>query len=103
MTTVYYTPCSRTADQNTRGENQRAAEHDLVGGAQERRLHVAPADPGDRPELDDDDEHRDGGCRPEVGHQIWQGMAEPAHRRHDPAGEAPGERRAAPGERAVVG
>ena len=42
---------SGAADQDAGGEDERAADHDLERRAQERRVHVAVADPGDDPQL----------------------------------------------------
>jgi hypothetical protein len=42
----------RGADQNTDPEHDEAAEHDLEHRLQERRIHVAGADIGDRPQFE---------------------------------------------------
>src|SRR5262245_44100224 len=39
--------CSRAADQDSGEEDEHAADHDLERGLQERRVHVAVADPRD--------------------------------------------------------
>ena len=84
-------------------EHQHAAEHDLERRLQERRVHVARADPGDRPELDQHHRHRQRGRDPEVGDQVGQGVPDPAERGHQPADEAAHPGMAAAGDAAVVG
>ena len=50
----------RRANENADGKHDGAAEHDLEHGLQKRRVHVARANIGDRPELE---EHHDAGDR----------------------------------------
>ena len=52
---------SRTADEDAGDKDQHAADDDLEGGLQERRVHVAGADPGDRGKFDRDDGERERG------------------------------------------
>src|SRR5580692_5140849 len=94
---------SRVADQDTGGKYQRPAEDDLKRRLQERRVHIAGADPGDDRQFEGDDgeskERRSVKVRDEVGER----MAKATERRHDPANRAADQRRAAPGQRAIVG
>src|SRR5262249_62005670 len=63
---------------------------------------VAVADPGDRPQLDEDDDGGEGGGGPEMRDEIREGMAKAADRGHDAGGEAADQRVAAAGELAIV-
>ena len=95
---------SRIADEDAGEEDQDAPDHDLEGGLQERRIHIARADPGDHDQLDryHDEGERGGGVelRNEIGGKR---MAETADRGHHAAYRAAHHRRAAAGQRAVIG
>src|SRR5688572_13660449 len=58
-------PSSSAADEDAGEQHQHAADDDLEGGVEERRVHVAGADPRDRHELDRNHDGRDGGGEPE--------------------------------------
>src|ERR1700675_717799 len=58
-------PLLRRADENADRKDDDAAEHDLEDGLQERRIHVASADEGDRPQLEEHDDAGDRGRYPE--------------------------------------
>src|SRR5580704_13611813 len=94
---------SRTPNEDADDEDEYATNNDLEGGLQERRIHIARADPGDHGQLDRDDGEGDRGRDIEVGNEIRQRVAEAAERGHPAAHYAPHHGCAAAGERAVIG
>src|SRR5437588_10681954 len=79
---------SRTADQYAGEEHQHAADYDLEGRREERRVHVAEPDVGNGGELerDDDDRHECG--YGEAWDQVGQSVADGAKKSHQPADRA---------------
>src|SRR5215475_5042355 len=64
-------PLLRRADRDPDAEHDDAAEHDLEHRLQERRIHVARADIGDRPQFEEYDDAGDRGRDPEcVGKRV---------------------------------
>ena len=53
-------------DQDAGSQHQRASDHHLRRRRERRHVHVAPLDPRDRQELNDDHDHGDCGCGVEV-------------------------------------
>src|SRR3546814_16659223 len=66
-------------------------------------LHIALLHPGDRPQLEEHDEHGDCGGGPELRNQIRERMAQSTARRHDARGDASLQRGSAARYGAVVG
>src|SRR6185312_5495098 len=92
----------RASDQNADDENERAADQYLKRRHRQRRLHEAPADPGNHRELDRDHGEGKPRRRPKMRNEIWQRMTEAAERGHRAADDAANDRVAAAGERAVI-
>jgi hypothetical protein len=61
---------SRTPNEDADDEDKYATDDDLEGGLQERRIHIARADPGDDGQLDRDDGEGDRGRDVEMGNEI---------------------------------
>src|SRR5262249_16157065 len=92
-----------TSDQDADKEYEGAADQDLEGSGEQRGVHVTPANPRDDRKFNRDNYAGDAGSRPEMWNEIGQGMAETAEGGHAAAAKPTDHRRAAAGERAVVG
>jgi hypothetical protein len=57
---------SRTPNEDADDEDKHATDNDLEGGLQERRIHIARADPGDHGQFDRDDDECDRGRDVEI-------------------------------------
>ena len=68
---------SGAPDEDAREKDEEASDDDLKNGGQERGVHVAPTDPGDRDEFDDDDRNGDTQSGSELRDQEGEGVKEP--------------------------
>src|SRR4029079_10869622 len=75
----------RIADENPSGKYEHAADDNLERRLQERRIHVARADPGYDCKLDRHHREGDNGRAVEMRNKVGKGVPEPAERSHDPA------------------
>src|SRR5918994_2421210 len=92
----------RAADQDARGEDERAAENDLQRRHKEAHVEVAVADKGDGEQLEADDPESHVERQVYVRYEEGQGVQDAAYERGKARDRTPQDRAPAPGERPIV-
>src|SRR5437867_3759262 len=91
------------ADQPAGQKDEHAAHDDLEDRREQRRVHIAFANPGNDRQFHGHDNERDGRREMKIADEIWHGMAQTAEGGHQAADSAAYPRCAATAEFAIVG
>src|ERR1700722_2083836 len=94
---------SRTPNPDSDGKHQYSAHHHLKGRGEQRRIHIAIANPGDNRQFHGNDDNSGDKCYMKIFDQEWERVPYPAGGRHQSCNRATQQRTPPTCHRSVVG